>query len=150
MKLWQHFTNVIVGKTLLFKNGAVMKVVSAAGVESTIDLAELAAIDAIAAADLAKIDGITNGTAANGKALVLGSSGEIATITSATITTLTTGAIAAVDASLGVTGLAAAQGGADVVGAEDLVEKIEKGKDKICGSQTKKVRIITENPIINR
>lgn len=71
MKLWQHFTNVIIGKTLLFKNNAVIKVVSTAGVESTIDLAELAAIDSIAAADLAKIDGITNGTAAAGKALVL-------------------------------------------------------------------------------
>lgn len=59
-------------------------------------------------------DGVTPGTAANNKALVLGASGEIATITSATITTLTTGAIAAVDSSLGITGLAAAQGG-DVV-----------------------------------
>ena len=72
MKLWQHFTNVIVGKTLLFKNGAVMKVVSAAGVESTIDLAELAAIDAIAAADLAKIDGNTNSTAAQRKSVGAG------------------------------------------------------------------------------
>ena len=36
MKLWQHFTNVIIGKTLLFKNNAVIKVVSTAGVESTI------------------------------------------------------------------------------------------------------------------
>lgn len=59
-------------------------------------------------------DGVTPGTAASGKALVLGSSGEIATITTATITTLTTGAIAGADSSLGITGQAAAQGG-DVV-----------------------------------
>lgn len=60
------------------------------------------------------ISGVTPGTAAAGKALVPGAAGEIATITSATITTLTTGAIAAVDSSLGIDGLAAAQGG-DVV-----------------------------------
>ena len=59
------------------------------GTRTEIDLAELAAINGIAAADLAKIDGITNGTAAAGKALVLGVNSEIATITSATITTLT-------------------------------------------------------------
>lgn len=57
------------------------------GVETAIDVNELTALNNIAAADLAKIDGITNGTAASGKALVLGASGEIATITTATITT---------------------------------------------------------------
>ena len=106
MKLWQHFTNVIIGKTLLFKNGAVVKVVSTAGVESTIDLAELAAIDSIGAADLAKIDGITNGTAAAGKALVLGASKEIATITSATITTLTSTTVNATNVDAGASGTA--------------------------------------------
>ena len=40
--------------------------------------------------DLEKLDGITNGTAAANKALVLGASGEIATITTATITNLST------------------------------------------------------------
>lgn len=40
-------------------------------------------------ADLEKLDGITDGTAYANKALVLGASKEIATITSATITTLT-------------------------------------------------------------
>ena len=40
--------------------------------------------------DLEKLDGITNGTAAANKALVLGASKEIATITTATITNLTT------------------------------------------------------------
>lgn len=59
------------------------------GVQTTVDMTEIAALDAIGAADLAKIDGITNGVAAINKALVLGASGEIATITSATITTMT-------------------------------------------------------------
>ena len=43
--------------------------------------------------DLEKLDGITNGTAAANKALVLGASKEIATITTATITNLVGGAI---------------------------------------------------------
>ena len=41
-------------------------------------------------ADLEKLDGITNGTAAANKALVLGASKEISTITTATITNLST------------------------------------------------------------
>lgn len=40
------------------------------GTRTEIDLTELAAIEGIAAADLAKIDGITNGTVAVGKAIV--------------------------------------------------------------------------------
>ena len=40
--------------------------------------------------DLEKLDGITNGTAAANKALVLGASKEISTITTATITNLST------------------------------------------------------------
>jgi hypothetical protein len=79
-----------------------MVVTSDAGAESTISLTEFGALD------------VTAGTATASKALVLGASKEIATITSATITTLTTGAVAGVDSSLGITGLAAAQGG-DVV-----------------------------------
>src|SRR5688572_6203693 len=98
--LWRRLTNAIIEKTLLFKNGAVMKVTSTTGAETTLDMAELASLQDIAASDLAKIDGITNGTAAANKALVLGASKEIATITSATITTLTSDAIAAGDAAL--------------------------------------------------
>lgn len=45
----------------------------------------------LAYADLYKIDGITNGTAAAGKALVLGAAGEIATIVSLTVTKLILG-----------------------------------------------------------
>lgn len=65
--------------------------------------------------DVATFQGLTAGTAVASKPVILGASKDIATITSATITTLTTGAVAAVDASLGVDGLAAAQGGAVVV-----------------------------------
>lgn len=69
-------------------------------------------------------DGVTPGTAAVNKALVLGAAGEIATITTLTATTINstasnpttinTGAIVGSDSSLGITGLAAAVGG-DVV-----------------------------------
>lgn len=40
------------------------------GVQTTVDMTEIAALDAIGAADLAKIDGITNGTVVAGKAVV--------------------------------------------------------------------------------
>lgn len=104
--LWRKLTNAMIEKKLLFKKGASLVVTSDAGVESTLDLAELAALDSIAASDLAKIDGITNGTAAAGKALVLGASSEI--------DTFAVGALTGADSSLGITGQAAAQGGAIV------------------------------------
>ncbi len=50
--------------------------------------------NAISAAELAFIDGVTAGTATASKAVVLGASKDIATITSATITTLTSTTIA--------------------------------------------------------
>ena len=104
--LSKYFDLAIIRKKLLFKKGAVLTVTSDAGVESTLDLAELAALDSIAAADLAKIDGITNGTAAAGKAVVLDSSSAIDIVKF--------GAIGASDSSLGIDGQAAAQGGAIV------------------------------------
>ncbi len=54
--------------------------------------------------ELGFVDGVTAGTAVASKAVVLDSSKGISTITSATITTVTTGAIAAADSSLGITG----------------------------------------------
>lgn len=81
----------------------------------TLDFNEFAALDSIGAADLAKIDGITNGTAAAGKALVLGASGEIATVTSATITTLTSTTVNATTLTAGtITGTA--------IGANSIVK----------------------------
>lgn len=77
-KLWEKFTNIRIGRYLRMGKGAVIQTENSDGTVSSIDLAELAAIDSIAAADLAKIDGITNGTGAAGKALVLDSSGNVA------------------------------------------------------------------------
>ena len=106
MKLWQHFTNIIIDKTLRLKKGASIQVTNSDNTVSNINLAELAALDSIGASDLAKIDGITNGTAAAGKAVVLDSNSAIDIVKF--------GAIGASDSSLAIDGQAAAQGG-DVV-----------------------------------
>lgn len=67
-RLWEELVNArVAGKLVIGKNGAIV-VTNSDGTQSTIDLAELAALDGIAASDLAKIDGITNGTLAAGKA----------------------------------------------------------------------------------
>lgn len=72
------FDFVRVRNKLIMGKNARLVVTSSAGVESTLDMAELAALDSIGAADLAKIDGITNGTGAAGKALVLDANGDVA------------------------------------------------------------------------
>jgi hypothetical protein len=89
-----------VSDKLLMLQGAKITSVGSDGTESEVSLTELTALD------------VTPGTATASKAVVLNASKGISTITTATITTLTTDAIAAGDASLGITGLAAAQGGA--------------------------------------
>jgi hypothetical protein len=71
------FSLLRVNRKLLLGKNATLAVTNADNTETTVNILELAALDGIAAADLAKIDGITNGTGAAGKALVLGSSGEI-------------------------------------------------------------------------
>ena len=93
-----------IGKTLRLAYGATLKTVNADGSETSLDLAELAALDSISAADLAKIDGITNGTGAAGKALVLDASGNVAMPS--------TGAIALSRAALAAAGTTAADAGA--------------------------------------
>lgn len=118
-----------VRKVLRFGNNAKIEAVQTDGTTSTIDLAELAAIDSIGAADLAKIDGITNGTAAASKALVLDGSKGIATITSATITTLTSPTVNATNVDAGASGTA---GTVDVFPATAA-----KGKFTLsCANQT--------------
>lgn len=77
MNLWRKITNMIIEKKLILGKGAKLVVTSDTGTQSTIDMAELAALDAIAASDLAKIDGITNGTVAAGKAAVVDSNKDI-------------------------------------------------------------------------
>jgi hypothetical protein len=76
--LWKRLANLTITKKLRFQPGAVLETVSlVSGATTEIDLDELSALNSIAAADLAKIDGITNGTPAAGKALVLGTTKEI-------------------------------------------------------------------------
>lgn len=76
--LQRKFSKVRVDHNLTLGKNATLKVTNTDNTESTINILELAALDGIAAADLAKIDGITNGTGAAGKALVLDSSGNVA------------------------------------------------------------------------
>jgi len=66
----RKYSKVRVDDNLTFGKNATLKVTNTDGSLSTVDILELAALDGIAAADLAKIDGITNGTVAAGKAIV--------------------------------------------------------------------------------
>jgi hypothetical protein len=68
-----RISDLLVTRVLRLGKNATIKIRNADGTESTVDLAELAALDNISAADLAKIDGITNGTIAAGKAVVVDS-----------------------------------------------------------------------------
>lgn len=96
----QKFSKVRVDREIKLGPNAQMVVTSTAGVESTIDMAELAAIDSIGAADLAKIDGITNGTGAAGKALVLDENGAVTVPGEVSLN----GNTLAVEAGAGITG----------------------------------------------
>jgi hypothetical protein len=110
------FSLVRVNRKLVLGKNATLAVTNANGAETTVNILELAALDNIGAADLAKIDGITNGTAAAGKALVADSNIDVSGMRHVGMTgTATVGAIAGADAALDVTGLGAAQGGAITV-----------------------------------
>lgn len=129
MKLWQMFTNLIIKKTLLFKNGAVIKATQTDGTVTDIDLAELAAINSIAASDLAKIDGITNGTVAAGKAVVVDSNKDASAFRDVTVRKI----IGSTD-PLNLDGLAAAQGGAaTVTGGTSSTAGNAGGEAKLVG-----------------
>src|SRR5687768_16231692 len=78
--LWRRLTNALIERTLRFKAGAKLVVESGTNAAATeISMTELKAINDVAGADLAKIDGITNGTAAANKAVVLGATKNIDT-----------------------------------------------------------------------
>lgn len=77
MRLWNKVSELLVTKFLRMGINAKIRVAQTDGTEAEIDLAELAAIDSIGAADLAKIDGITNGTVAAGKAAVVDANKDI-------------------------------------------------------------------------
>lgn len=99
----RKYNKVRVDKKLTLGKGASLVATSAAGVETVVDMTELAALNDIAAADLAKIDGITNGTAAAGKALVLDANKDIGTIRHLTISgNFVTGSTTLSEAELGV------------------------------------------------
>lgn len=102
----RRYKKVKVDGKLIMGKGASIVATSSAGVETTLDMTELAALNDIAAADLAKIDGITNGTAAANKAVVLDASKGISTITSATVTTLTSTTVNATNFDAGASGTA--------------------------------------------
>ena len=70
-------STVAVKRFLRMGYGSIIVSVAENGDETEIDLTELAALESIGAADLAKIDGITNGTGAAGKALVLDANGTV-------------------------------------------------------------------------
>jgi hypothetical protein len=104
------------------------------GVQTTVDMTELAALNNISATELGYIDGVTAGTALASKAVVLGASKDIATITSATITTLTstTGNVTTVNATNIDAGASGTAGSVDVFPAN-----ASKGKATItCTDQT--------------
>lgn len=86
---WKDVLNLRVFKTIRMKPGATIVTENSDGTTTSLAVSELAALNDLATADLAKIDGITDGTAAANKAVVLDASKGISTITSATITTLT-------------------------------------------------------------
>jgi len=85
---WKKFRNLIVTERALFKKGAVIAGENADGSVTDVSVSELVALNDLGATDLQKIDGITNGTAAANKAVVLGASKEIGIIATATITTI--------------------------------------------------------------
>ena len=82
------------GNSLTAESGSTVDLagtIKIGGVAMTATAAELNAIagNGLSATELGVLDGVTAGTATASKALVIGASKEIATITSATITTLT-------------------------------------------------------------
>lgn len=93
MKLWQKFANLLVSGKLRMGKNAVITVINSDNTESNVNLAELAALDGISAADLAKIDGITNGTATASKAVVLDASKNVTGLGSVISTAPTGGGI---------------------------------------------------------
>ena len=70
-KLRDKISKLQVTKNLRFEKNANITAVSAAGVPTDISIAELVSLNDLGATDLQKIDGITNGTGAANKALVL-------------------------------------------------------------------------------
>ena len=67
---WHKVANLLVFKTIRFKKDATITTENSDGTTTQMSVAELAALNDLGATDLAKIDGITNGTQAANKAVV--------------------------------------------------------------------------------
>lgn len=92
MKHRDSITQLYVSRNLRVGKNATITVVNADSTESTINLPELAALDGIAAADLAKIDGITNGAVAANKAVVVDTNKDASSFRNLGATNLDAGA----------------------------------------------------------
>lgn len=71
MRLHERVDNITVTNKIRMGRNSVMETENSDGTTTTLNLTELAALDDLGAADFAKIDGITNGTIAAGKAVVV-------------------------------------------------------------------------------
>lgn len=90
--LTRFFDLAVIRRKLKFNNGATIDAVQTDGTTTTISIAELAALNDLGASDLAKIDGITNGTVAAGKAIVVDSNKDASSMRNLTLTNLDAGA----------------------------------------------------------
>ncbi len=100
MYLWKRFNELTITRKLRLAVGSVLVRDSGASTESEMSLAEIAVLD-----------GVTAGTVTASKAVVVDANKDISTFRDAAFRTVTADAIAGGDASLGITGQAAAQGG---------------------------------------
>src|SRR3990167_3231983 len=83
---WKDLANLRIYKSLRMKKDAVITSENADGTTTDISVAELVSLNDLGATDLQKIDGITNGTAAAGKALVADSNLDVTGVRNFTVT----------------------------------------------------------------
>ena len=76
--LTRMFDLAVIKRKLLFKKGATMVVTSDAGVESTLDMSELAGLNNLSATELGYLDGALTTNAVASKAAVIDSTGILA------------------------------------------------------------------------
>jgi len=74
---WHKVRDLLVFGQVRFKKGATLVTENSDGSTTSMDVAELAALNDLGAADLAKIDGITNGTVTASKAAVVDANKDI-------------------------------------------------------------------------
>lgn len=89
---WKKLANATVYGKLRFTKDATLVTDNADGTTTSMSVSELAALNDLGATDLAKIDGITNGTIAAGKAVVVDSNKDASAFRNVTLTNLDAGA----------------------------------------------------------